>query len=113
MALAGRGTITPGQALAAADARYPGGTLDSVRLPVAADAVYTICRRDVPDLATHWIRKRCVAVDRYAGTLLYVEDADSGTAGDVFLQWQWYLHSGRPSACPAEFWFARRAWRYL
>lgn len=100
--LASKGTITPGQALAAADARYSGGTLDSVRLPVAADAVYTICRRDAPDLATHWIRKRCVAIDRYAGILLNVEDADSGTAGDVFLQWQWYLHSGQVFGMPGR-----------
>lgn len=94
-ASAGRGTITPGQALAAADARYPGGTLDSVRLPTTLDATYRICRRDAPDLVTRWIRTRCVAVDRYVGTLLHVEDADTGTAGDVFLQWQWYLHSGQ------------------
>jgi uncharacterized iron-regulated membrane protein len=101
-ALAGQGTILPGRALAAVETRYPGGTLHSVLLPIAADAVYRICHRDVPGLAAHWVRKRCVAVDRYSGALVHVEDAGSGTAGDAFLQWQWYLHSGHAFGMPGR-----------
>ncbi len=37
---------------------------------------------------------RDFAIDQYSGEMLKVYDRGTGSVGDIFLDWQWPLHSG-------------------
>jgi uncharacterized iron-regulated membrane protein len=91
----GRTPITANEALARANARYPGGRLVNMGLPQHPTDVYRVCHQDVPELAGSIIAERCLTIDQYSGEILDVKDTAHGTGGDIFLQWQWHLHSGR------------------
>jgi uncharacterized iron-regulated membrane protein len=90
----GRKTIPFDAAVGAASAQYPEGRLHNVGFPAKDDGVYKVCRNEIASLS-HFIGLRCVEVDQYSGEILVVEDPVQGTAGDVVMQWQWPLHSGR------------------
>jgi len=57
--------------------------------------VITACYRNVPELSGHFVPTRCHVLDRLNGELLQIQDPQNATAGDVFIQWQWPLHSGQ------------------
>jgi len=90
----GREPIGWARAAAIVDAAYPEGQLASLSPVSGATGVYQVCKRDVASL-NRFVGSRCALVDRYSGDILKVIDPASGTAGDVFLQWQWPLHSGQ------------------
>jgi hypothetical protein len=37
----------------------------------------------------------CIVIDPNNGTILQIKDQVHGSAGDVFLQWQWLLYPGK------------------
>lgn len=80
-------------ALADAQRRYPGGRLESITLSSGDDTV-NACYADVPSLARYVQDTRCFVIAGATGELLGVQDASLGTGGDVFMTWQWPLHSG-------------------
>jgi uncharacterized iron-regulated membrane protein len=90
----GRLPIGFDQAVAAAGRLYPEGRLSSVGFPANETGVYAVCRKDITELS-RFIGTRCVLVDQYSSAVLGTQDPATGTAGDVFMQWQWPLHSGQ------------------
>jgi uncharacterized iron-regulated membrane protein len=92
--VAGRPPIRLDAAAAAAAARYPEGRLFTIGIPMTDNGAYRVCRNGIESLG-HFIDTRCVVIDQYSGRILGVEDPATGTGGDLFMQWQWPLHSGR------------------
>jgi len=90
----GRAPIGWARAAAIVDAAYPEGRLGSMSPTLDETGVYHVCKIDIASLS-RFVGTRCVLVEQYSGAILNVTDAASGTAGDVFLQWQWPLHSGQ------------------
>jgi len=87
--------LAPGEILAVVDSRYPNTRLWSLVLPPNPKAVYKVYHQDHSTLSDHWIQERGVSVDQYSGQILLVEDATTGSAGDQYLRWQFFLHSGQ------------------
>lgn len=86
--------ITLEDAVKVADQRYPEGRAVRFYIPKSATATYTVCKDHIQDPRSfnHW---RCVVIDQYSGAILDVDDPATGTAGEVFINWQWPLHSGQ------------------
>ncbi len=83
-------------AFVAAVARRPAaGTLNNlVLVSPTADAI-SVCFRGVGELSAYVVDTRCLLIDRQSGDVLQTIDPSRGSAGDVFMQWQWPLHSGQ------------------
>lgn len=73
--------------------RFPSGRPDWIYGALEATSAYMVCKHDVEEPGS-FLSRRCVAIDRYSGRLLDIDDPAQGTAGEVFVQWQWPLHSG-------------------
>jgi uncharacterized iron-regulated membrane protein len=73
--------------------RYPAGRLWMLNAPKNPADVYTVMKNDVDEIS-RFTGYRDFAVDQYSGEILNVYDRGTGSAGDVFLDWQWPLHSG-------------------
>lgn len=87
--------ITPDAAIAAATRFYPEGRINYIGGLADTAGAYRVCWKEVPSLQRYIIDARCVAIDQYTGEILLTYDPASGTAGDIFIQWQWPLHSGQ------------------
>lgn len=85
--------ITMAQAVTAVNARYAGGRAQWIYGAPNATDTYTVCKNGVPTPGS-WLNRVCVVLDRYSGEVLDVDDPSIGRAGEVFMQWQWPLHSG-------------------
>lgn len=57
--------------------------------------LFTACYKDVPELQDYVLAERCLVLNTTDGNLVQVKDAAHGSGGDVFMQWQWPLHSGQ------------------
>jgi uncharacterized iron-regulated membrane protein len=90
---AGQAPIGVGEAIASADAIFPDGRVLWVLLPNAPNGVYVIGKQalDEPSRSRTF---RNVGVDQYSGRVLHVQDRNSFTAGETFLEWLYPLHSG-------------------
>jgi len=93
--IASRIDIGLGKAVSIAQTNYPGGHLQYLNFPTETNGVYEICSDEIEELNRFVINARCVFVDQHSGEILRVTDPSTGSAGDVFLQWQWPLHSGK------------------
>jgi uncharacterized iron-regulated membrane protein len=87
-------SITLEEAVQIADQRYPGGRAVRFYIPNNQTATYRVCKNTIHDPRS-LIHERCVVIDRYSGAILDVDDSAIGTAGEVFANWQWPLHSGQ------------------
>lgn len=87
-------SITLEEAVKIADRRYPEGRAVRYYIPNNPTATYAICKDKVYDPRS-LIHGRCVVIDRYSGAIMDVDDSAIGTAGEVFTNWQWPLHSGQ------------------
>jgi len=89
----GRAPIGVDEAIAVADKVFPDGRLHWVLLPTTPTAVYVVGKQsgDEPN-RTKTLRN--VGVDQYSGQVLHVQDRQSFTAGERFLEWLFPLHSG-------------------
>lgn len=90
----GRARIPFDEAEARARAQYPQGRLDAVNFPENDRDVYRVVRKEIDELS-RFVGTRTVLIDQYSGETLGVLDPQAGTVGDVFMQWQWPLHSGQ------------------
>jgi uncharacterized iron-regulated membrane protein len=86
--------INWGLAAQIADSRYPDGKLAWLIAPKSELGIYQVCKSGVP-LMVGIQGYRCVWIDQYNQDILQVIDATTGSIGDILLQWQWPLHSGR------------------
>jgi uncharacterized iron-regulated membrane protein len=90
----GRESLRWDQAAMLVDKAYPEGRLAWMNAPSTSDGVYQVCKTNVVSL-NRFVGTRYVLVDQYSGDILKLIDAEQGTTGDVFMQWQWPLHSGK------------------
>ncbi|BBL58970.1 hypothetical protein MKFW12EY_25830 [Methylomonas koyamae] len=97
----GKKAITPGQAEAIANQRYPDGQMWMLSPPADELGIYYVWKRDVSELS-QYIGYREIAIDQYSGDILKMYDSGSGSAGDVLLDWQWPLHSGYAFGWPGR-----------
>ncbi|MCF7967310.1 MAG: PepSY domain-containing protein [Methylobacter tundripaludum] len=82
------------EAVAIALQRYPTGRPHFIYGAPERTKTYTVCQNGV-DAPGSLLQRRCVVMDRYSGKILDLDDPTIGTAGEVFTQWQWPLHSGQ------------------
>jgi uncharacterized iron-regulated membrane protein len=82
------------EAVAIAMQRYPSGRPHFIYGASTPTKTYTVCQNGV-DAPGSLLQRRCLVMDRYSGKILDVDDPTIGTAGEVFTQWQWPLHSGQ------------------
>lgn len=75
--------------------KYPGGAAQFYAFTPDNTGPFTACFRNVPDLRAFIVDSRCFKFNRANGELLAISDPAHGSAGDVFMQWQWPLHSGQ------------------
>lgn len=85
--------ITMAQAVTAVSTRYPGGRAQWIYGAPEATDTYTVCKNGVATPGS-WLKRVCVVLDRYTGEFLDVDDPSISSSGEVFMQWQWPLHSG-------------------
>ncbi|MGQ0591201.1 MAG: PepSY-associated TM helix domain-containing protein [Gammaproteobacteria bacterium] len=85
--------IPMAQAVTAVNTLYPEGRAHWIYGAPEATDTYTVCKNGV-DRPGSWLDRVCVVLDRYTGEFLDVDDPRIGSAGEVFMQWQWPLHSG-------------------
>ena len=81
-------------ALNQAQTFYPGATPHYYHLSLDNKGVLGACFKEVPSLRSKLLDMGCVDIDIASGKIVQVKDPAHGTAGDVFMQWQWPLHSG-------------------
>ena len=93
--------ISPGQAEEIVSLRHPGGQMWMLSSPADTHGTYYIWKHEVAELS-RFIGYREIAIDQYSGKILKVYDAGSGSAGDVFLDWQWPLHCGHAFGWPGR-----------
>ncbi len=90
---AGRQAINVSAVEAIVQERYPAGRLWMLNAPKDRQDVYKVMKKDVTEVS-RFTGYRDIAVDQYSGEILNVYDRGTGSIGDVFLDWQWPLHSG-------------------
>jgi uncharacterized iron-regulated membrane protein len=71
------------------------GRLHGFYMPSEETGVYVFEHKEIPSLGKFVIDTRKFSVDQYSGKILHIADPNTGSAGDVFTQWQWPLHSGQ------------------
>jgi uncharacterized iron-regulated membrane protein len=79
---------------AAVQSRYPTGSFWLLYAPDNDKGIYIIQKRDADDLS-RFVGYRDFAIDQYSGKILAMYQSGTGNNGDVFLDWQWPLHSGQ------------------
>lgn len=82
-------------ALQQASPYYQGGNLQFLTFTGDKHGLMTACYKDIPELQPYILSNRCLVLNRADGKLLQITDPKHGSAGDVFMQWQWPLHSGQ------------------
>ena len=74
---------------------YSGGAPQHYTLTGGEQGLMTACFKDIPELQPYVLASRCLVFSRTDGKLIQIMDPVRGSAGDVFMQWQWPLHSGQ------------------
>jgi uncharacterized iron-regulated membrane protein len=82
-------------ALAKVQALYPNGKPHYYTFGNGENAPLTVCYKDIPSLQSNVLDMGCVVIAPNNGHILQIKDPAHGSAGDVFMQWQWPLHSGQ------------------
>ena len=83
------------RALQQAKSTNLGGIIHTFDLNNGKQGLFSVCFRDVPELKRYVIAERCLVFNRTDGELLQIKDPAHGSSGDLFMQWQWPLHSGQ------------------
>ena len=98
---AGQQPISASAVEAIVQKRYPAGRLWMLNAPKNPADVYTVMKNDVSEIS-RFTGYRDFAIDQYSGEILRVYDRSTGSGGDVFLDWQWPLHSGHAFGWPGR-----------
>jgi uncharacterized iron-regulated membrane protein len=98
--LPGKKPVALEYAMACADERYPEGQLYWFSVPNKAEDVYVLTKH--VDFGGIFRGRRQIVLDQYTGEILHVADPLAGSGGNVFLQWQWPLHSGQALRMPGR-----------
>ena len=91
--ISGQSPIGVGEAVAIADKVFADGRLHWVLFPSAPNAAYVVGKQshDEPNRTKTY---RNVGIDQYSGQVLQVQDRDSFSAGEKFIEWLFPLHTG-------------------
>ena len=91
--ISGQSPIGVGEAVAIADKVFPDGRLHWVLFPSTPNAAYVVGKqsRDEPNRTKTY---RNVGIDQYSGQVLQVQDRESFSAGEKFIEWLFPLHTG-------------------
>ena len=98
--LPGLAPISLDEAMVRANIVYPEGQLYWLTVPNDAEGVYVLTRHI--DFGGIFRGRRQIVLDQYTGQILHVADPLTGIGGNVFLQWQWPLHSGQAMRMPGR-----------
>jgi len=71
----------------------PSGVLKMFNPPTNERGVYVIQKYEVVE-NSRFVGRQTFVIDQYSGEIINVYNSGIGSAGDIFLDWQWYLHSG-------------------
>jgi len=82
-------------ALQQAQPFYQGGTAQYYSFSGGEQGLMTACFKDIQELQPYVLTSRCLVFSRANGKFMQIIDPEQGSAGDVFMQWQWPLHSGQ------------------
>lgn len=85
--------ITPDEAVAIAERRFPSATFCHFHPPHEADGAYEVALLQPGEIQSSFGRTQ-VYIDRYTGNILAVRNPDDFTAADAFIAWQFPLHNG-------------------
>ncbi|QKX15917.1 PepSY domain-containing protein [Microbulbifer sp. YPW1] len=85
--------ITPDQAVAVAQAAFPGGELKRIYLPRNESDSYGLSFRAAGEAWTNY-GASIARVDQYSGELLMSQDVTEIALGNKILRWQFPLHNG-------------------
>lgn len=69
--------------------------------PADAQGVYIVQKWDVLE-NSRFVGHQTWVVDQYSGEIIHVYNGGTGNRGDVFLDWQWPLHSGHAFGWPGR-----------
>ena len=71
----------------------PSGVLKMFNPPTNDRGVYVIQKYEVVE-NSRFVGRQTFVIDQYSGEIINIYNSGVGSAGDIFLDWQWYLHSG-------------------
>lgn len=92
----GSGRRSAAETLTTVLTKYPGGRLNWASFPGESNEMFVVSQVDVGGPTWSAWAERIVTVDPFSGAILRVDDPSTRrTAGDVFLAWQWPVHSGK------------------
>jgi uncharacterized iron-regulated membrane protein len=89
----GRKPIGFSAAEAIVERSSPSGVLKMFNPPTNERGVYVIQKYEVVE-NSRFVGRQTFVIDQYSGEIIYIYNSGIGSAGDIFLDWQWYLHSG-------------------
>lgn len=98
--LSGKKPVSLEDAIACADESYPEGQLYWFSVPNNANDTYVLTKHF--EFGGIFRGRRQIVIDQYIGQVLHVAEPLAGTGGNVFLQWQWPLHSGQALRMPGR-----------
>ena len=99
--IAGQPAIGVDEAVAIADKVFPDGKLRWILLPSKPTSPYVVGKlADNEPNRTQTYRN--VGIDQYSGRVLHVQDRNSFTGGERFIEWLFPLHSGEAFGEPAR-----------
>lgn len=100
-ATGGTGIIGLEEAVGRVRTHFPDGRPSWLYLPnERRPTTYTVCQEGIS--GPRFADRRCTVLDARSGSVLHVEEAGRGTAGDTFIAWQWPLHSGQAFGWPGR-----------
>jgi uncharacterized iron-regulated membrane protein len=85
--------LTFEQVVAITDAHFPDGSYQYIVFPQHCQDVYQVGKR-APDEVNQRHSYRQLWIDQYNGNIVHEQHADTRTAGDVFDEWIYPLHTG-------------------
>lgn len=81
------------QVIKITDARFPDGSYQFIAFPQNEQDVYVVGKRASDEVNQHHPYRQ-LWIDQYSGNIVHSQDASSRTAGDVFDEWLYPLHTG-------------------
>jgi len=85
--------ISLAEVMAITDARFPDGEYRYIGFPENKQGIYFVGKRAVDEVNRKSPYRR-LWIDQYSGKIIYERDGGTRTAGDIFVEWLYPLHTG-------------------
>ena len=86
-------TISLAEVKSITDARFPDGEYRWIVFPRNENDVYLVGKREINEVNLK-IPYRSLWLDQYSGKIIHAQDSNTRTAGDIFVEWLYPLHTG-------------------